>query len=230
MTMMKKMSWLIIATTTLLSGCMSTVNNKPIADDPYYAPIYPAAPPVNIVKTGSLFNASNLNSLYADVKARRVGDIIEVVLSESTSAKKKANSNTKKENSAKLSPVTALGKNVTVGGNLLSLGLNQNSQFKGTGSADQSNSLTGSISVSVVQVLENGNLIVRGEKWITLNNGEEFIRLNGIIRPQDISADNRIESIRVANARIQYSGTGSFADSQKAGWLARFFNSSWWPF
>jgi len=151
-------------------------------------------------------------------------------LSESTSAKKKANSNTKKENSAKLSPVTALGKNVTVGGNLLSLGLNQNSQFKGTGSADQSNSLTGSISVSVVQVLENGNLIVRGEKWITLNNGEEFIRLNGIIRPQDISADNRIESIRVANARIQYSGTGSFADSQKAGWLARFFNSSWWPF
>lgn len=221
---------LTLSSALLMSGCMSTLNDKPIADDPYYAPVYPAAPPVNIVKTGSLFNSGNLESLYADVKARRVGDIIEVILSENTSANKKANSSTKKENSVTLSPVTALGKNVTVGGNQISLGLDQDSEFKGTGTADQSNSLSGSISVSVVQVLDNGNLIVRGEKWITLNNGDEFIRLNGIIRPQDISADNQIESIRVANARIQYSGTGSFANSQKAGWLARFFNSSWWPF
>lgn len=217
-------------TALFLSGCMSTESNKPIADDPYYAPVYPAPPPKNIVKTGSLFNAGNLDSLYADVKARRVGDIIEVILSESTSAKKKANNNTKKDNSFNLSPVTALGKNVTIGGNPLSVGATQSSQFKGTGTSDQSNSLTGSISVSVIQVLDNGNLIVRGEKWITINNGDEFIRLNGIIRPQDVSADNQIESIRVANARIQYSGTGSFADSQKMGWLARFFNSTLWPF
>lgn len=217
-------------TVTLLSGCMSTASNKPIADDPYYAPVYPAAPPMNIVKTGSLFNANNLDSLYADVKARHVGDIIEVILSESTSAKKKANNNTKKDNKFNLSPLTALGKNVTIGGNEISVGMNQASEFKGTGTADQSNSLTGSISVSVVQVLDNGNLIVRGEKWMTINNGDEFIRLNGIIRPQDISADNQIESIRVANARIQYSGTGSFANSQKMGWLARFFNSGMWPF
>lgn len=214
----------------LLSGCMAT-QNKPIADDPYYAPVYPAPAPVKIVKTGSLFDVNQLESLYADVKARRVGDIIEVVLSENTSAKKKANSNTKKENSANLAPITGLnGANVSVGGNSLSFGLSQDSEFKGTGSSDQSNSLSGSISVSVVQVLGNGNLIVRGEKWITLNNGDEFIRLNGIVRPQDISADNQIDSIKVANARIQYSGTGAFADAQKAGWLARFFNSSWWPF
>lgn len=221
---------LTIASVILLSGCMST-QDKPIADDPYYAPIYPEQPPVNIVKTGSLFDANRLESLYADVKARRVGDIIEVVLSENTSAKKKANSNTKKENSATLSPVTGLnGANVTIGGNSLQFGLDQDSEFKGTGTSDQSNSLTGSISVSVMQVLGNGNLIVRGEKWITINNGDEFIRLNGIIRPQDISADNQVDSIKVANARIQYSGTGAFADAQKAGWLARFFNSGWWPF
>ncbi|MDP2559867.1 flagellar basal body L-ring protein FlgH [Psychrobium sp. 1_MG-2023] len=224
---MKK--FLLLAGVSLLVGCANT-NNKPIADDPYYAPIYPATPPKQIVKTGSLFDVNQLDSLYADVKARRVGDIIEVILSESTSAKKNANSNTKKENSVTLSPVTGLGKNVTIGGNTLDFGLDQDSEFKGTGSADQSNSLSGSISVSVVQVLGNGNLIVRGEKWITINNGDEFIRLNGIVRPQDISADNQIESIRVANARIQYSGTGSFADAQKAGWLARFFNSNWWPF
>jgi flagellar L-ring protein precursor FlgH len=224
---MKNLCFIIAA--GLLTGCMAT-NEKPIADDPYYAPIYPEQPPVNIVKTGSLFNVNQLESLYADVKARRVGDIIEVVLSENTTAKKKANSNTKKENSATLSPITGLnGANVTIGGNSLSFGLDQDSEFKGAGTSDQSNSLSGSISVSVVKVLGNGNLIVRGEKWMTINNGDEFIRLNGIIRPQDISAKNQVNSIKVANARIQYSGTGAFADSQKAGWLARFFNSSWWP-
>jgi len=225
---MKNLCLVIVA--GLLTGCIST-QDKPIADDPYYAPIYPEQPPVNIIKTGSLFNANQLESLYADVKAKRVGDIIEVVLSENTSAKKKANSNTKKENSATLSPITGLnGTNVTIGGNSLAFGLDQDTEFKGTGTSDQSNSLSGSISVSVVQVLGNGNLIVRGEKWMTINNGDEFIRLNGIIRPQDISAQNQVNSIKVANARIQYSGTGPFADSQKAGWLARFFNSSWWPF
>ena len=117
----------------------------------------------------------------------------------------------------------------TINGNTIDLGLNQTSSFTGEADADQSNSLTGSISVNVIQVLTNGNLIVRGEKWITINNGDEFIRLTGMIRPQDISADNQIKSIKVANARIQYSGTGSFADTQKMGWLARFFNSSWWP-
>ena len=225
---MKKL--LLIVSISLLAGCASnSSSDKPIADDPYYAPIYPAAAPVNIVKTGSLFNASRLDSLYADVKARRVGDIIEVILSEKTSAKKKANSNTKKDNSFNLSPFKVFGKDVTIGGHSIGAELSQASEFKGVGSADQSNSLTGSISVSVVQVLANGNLIVRGEKWISINNGDEFIRLNGIIRPQDISADNQIQSIRVANARIQYSGTGAFADSQKSGWLARFFNSKWWP-
>jgi len=213
----------------LLSGCMAT-QDKPIADDPYYAPIYPEQQAVNIIKTGSLFDVNKLDSLYADVKARRVGDIIEVVLSESTSAQKDANSNTKKESTVDLAPVLGLnGLDATIGGNSLSFGLDQESEFRGEGSSDQSNSLSGSISVSVVQVLGNGNLIVRGEKWMTINNGDEFIRLNGIIRPQDISAENQVNSTKIADARIQYSGTGSFADSQKAGWLARFFNSGWWP-
>ena len=81
-----------------------------------------------------------------------------------------------------------------------------------------------------MQVLSNGNLVIRGEKWITLNNGEEFVRITGLVRSQDIGPDNTIESLRVANARIQYSGTGSFADSQKVGWLNQFFFSDWWPF
>ena len=225
---MKLLSLGLLCTVVLLSGCNLTAN-KPIADDPYYAPIIPAAMAQKVVATGSLFNSRYANSLYADVKARNVGDIIEVILSERTQAKKKAASGTKKDNKFTLSPLTAMGKNVTVSGNTIDLGLNQSSEFSGEADADQSNSLTGSISVSVLQVLTNGHLIVRGEKWITINNGDEFIRLTGIIRPQDISADNQIKSIKVANARIQYSGTGTFADTQKMGWLARFFNSNWWP-
>ncbi|NRA83076.1 MAG: flagellar basal body L-ring protein FlgH [Gammaproteobacteria bacterium] len=224
-----KLLWLgLLLSVGLLTGCNTTAI-KPIADDPYYAPIIPAPVPQNVIATGSLFNDRNLNSLYADVKARNVGDIIEVMLSERTQAKKKAASGSKKDNSFTLSPLTAMGKNVTINGNTIDLGLNQTSSFTGEADADQSNSLTGSISVNVIQVLTNGNLFVRGEKWITINNGDEFIRLTGMIRPQDISADNQIKSIKVANARIQYSGTGSFADTQKMGWLARFFNSSWWP-
>ena len=83
--------------------------------------------------------------------------------------------------------------------------------------------------MTVVNVLPNNNLIIRGEKWLTLNAGDEYIRLTGIIRPEDISPGNQIESSKIANARIQYSGTGSFSEAQQQGWLTRFFNSSWWP-
>ena len=81
----------------------------------------------------------------------------------------------------------------------------------------------------MIEVLPNQNLVIRGEKWLTLNSGDEYIRLTGIIRPADISPDNEIESNKIANARIQYSGTGSFADAQKQSLVSRFFNSKWWP-
>jgi flagellar L-ring protein precursor FlgH len=81
----------------------------------------------------------------------------------------------------------------------------------------------------VVEVLPNQNLIIRGEKWLTLNNGDEYIRLTGVIRPADVTPTNEIESTKIANARIQYSGTGSFAKSQEKGWLTKFFSSTWWP-
>ena len=81
-----------------------------------------------------------------------------------------------------------------------------------------------------MEVMSNGNLVIRGEKWITINDGQEFIRLTGIVRPQDISKSNEVLSSKVANARIEYSGTGSMSSAQKAGWLSRFFMSKWWLF
>ena len=81
-----------------------------------------------------------------------------------------------------------------------------------------------------MRVLPNGNLMIRGEKWLTLNTGEEFIRLEGIIRASDVAADNTVESNRIANARIQYSGKGEMQDAQSSGWLSQFFMSALFPF
>jgi flagellar L-ring protein precursor FlgH len=103
-------------------------------------------------------------------------------------------------------------------------------EFTGTGAADQSNSLSGNISVTVVELLPNGNLSVRGEKRVTLNQGDEFIRLSGIVRPVDISTSNIITSDKVADVTIMYVGEGAMADASKMGWLARMVQSPWFPF
>jgi len=108
--------------------------------------------------------------------------------------------------------------------------MSSDQSFKGQAKASQSNSLRGNISVSVVKVLANGGLVVRGEKWVMLTNGNEYIRITGIVRSEDVNADNTVSSQKIANARIQYGGTGDFANAAEKGWLTRFFNSKWMPF
>jgi len=217
---------------TVTTACSNTVElTKALPNDPDFAPIMPEEEEEQIVPSGSLFKPHYVNNIYSDSKAHRVGDIISVILDEKTQAKKNAKTELKKENRTKLDAVTGLGGlPVTVGGESLQFGMSQNSQFKGDSKADQGNSLSGNISVHVLRVLPNGNLMIRGEKWLTLNNGDEYIRLTGVIRSKDINSNNTILSNKVANARIQYAGTGSFADANEQGWLAKFFNSTWWPF
>ena len=96
-------------------------------------------------------------------------------------------------------------------------------------SKDSDISLAGSITVTVTEVLPNGVLRIRGEKWLSLTNGEEYIRLTGLVRPQDIKPDNTLASNRIADARIAYGGTGDFDQANQMGWMGRFFNSEWWP-
>lgn len=216
--------------TLLLSGCASVEQAKVLPNDPDFAPILPEMEEEPIVPTGSLFKPNYVNNIYSDSKAHRVGDIISVVLNESTQAQKSAKSEVTKENSGGLNPIIGLGGGpVTLDGQSIQFGYNQTTEFAGDAKADQGNSLSGNISVHVLRVLANGNLMIRGEKWMTLNNGDEYVRLTGVIRAQDISSTNTIDSGKVANARIQYSGTGTFADAQEQGWLTQFFNSSWWP-
>ncbi|RQW63998.1 flagellar basal body L-ring protein FlgH [Vibrio viridaestus] len=197
----------------------------PVADDPAWAPVNPRKErEPYAAETGSLFNTTSNNSLYDDSKPRGIGDIITVSLDENTKAAKSADADLSKNNDASMDPLELGGQEMKLGDYNLSYALKNGNKFSGSSAANQSNSISGTITVQVIDVLANGNLVIRGEKWLTLNTGDEYVRLSGTIRPQDISYDNTIASNRIANARIQYSGTGTNQDMQEPGFLARFFN------
>lgn len=197
----------------------------PVADDPAWSPVHPKREREHYsAETGSLFSLTNSNSLYDDSKPRRVGDIITVTLDENTKAAKSADADLAKNNDASMDPLEMGGQEMKIGDYNLSYNLKNGNKFSGSAAANQSNSISGTITVQVIDVLANGNLIIRGEKWLTLNTGDEYVRLSGTIRPQDITYENTVASNRIANARIQYSGTGTNQDMQEPGTLARFFN------
>ncbi|OIQ25528.1 flagellar basal body L-ring protein FlgH [uncultured Vibrio sp.] len=211
------------------SGIIDTLRgrNDPVAGDPAWAPIHPKHVPEHYAaETGSLFNLNKISSLYDDSKPRGIGDIITVTLDENTKAAKSSDADLAKNNDASMEPLEVGGQALTIGDYDFSYNLSNDNKFSGSAEANQSNSLSGSITVEVIEVLANGNLIIRGEKWLTLNTGDEYIRLSGTIRPDDIDFDNTIASNRISNARIQYSGTGTNQDMQEPGFLARFFNVS----
>jgi flagellar L-ring protein precursor FlgH len=160
-----------------------------------------------------------------------VGDLITVLLVERTDASKNASTNTSKSSSVDTGMPTIAGRSVTDDSiPLLNNSIAGERDFTGEGDSTQSNSLDGSVTVTVARVLSNGNLLVRGEKRITLNQGEEFIQISGIVRPIDVNTNNTVLSTRIADARITYSGKGPLASSNKPGWLTRFFSSVWFPY
>lgn len=210
----------------LLGGCF------PVKPDPDYAPAAPrvATPPPPT--GGAIYQPGYSIFLFEDIRAKRVGDLLTIVLNENTSANKKADTKTSKKNEVSISNPTMFGEKLPKGDIEFTLdqSLESDQEFAGEGSSTQSNTLTGTITVTVVEVLANGNLAVRGEKLLTLNREDEIIRISGIVRPQDIRGDNSVFSTQVANARIIYSGKGAVADANANGWLGRFFQSPWWPF
>lgn len=185
---------------------------------------------------GSIYQNGYGMALFEDIKARRVGDVLTILLAEQTQASKKAATSTKKDTNAAIEAPTIMGGDVKFnlpGSNklrTLEQKLQSAQDFSGEGDSSQSNSLSGRITVTVAEVLPNGNLLVRGEKWLTLNQGDEYIQISGIVRPVDIATDNTVLSTQVADARITYAGRGTLADANSMGWLARFFNSPYWPF
>ncbi|UTM58073.1 flagellar basal body L-ring protein FlgH [Photobacterium sp. CCB-ST2H9] len=201
--------------------------DDPQAGDPAWSGVRPQEKPAHYATaTGSLFSQALAQDMYDDTRPRGIGDIVTVLLAEKNKANKSASTDVGKSTDLSMDPLDLGGKPLTIGDRDISYSVSNENKFKGNTSADQSNSIQGYISVEVVDVLANGNLLVRGEKWLTLNTGDEYIRVSGTIRPDDISQENTIESTRIANARIQYSGTGDRQDVQEQGWLARFFNVS----
>jgi flagellar L-ring protein precursor FlgH len=221
-----------VTVVSLLQAC-ATLSKDTVS----YAPTRPQPEMLAPATQGAIFQAGQEISLFEDAKARRVGDIITVVLVEQTTASKKADTNTSKKQDTQLDNPTILGAplsfNMPGGSNrVLNLGttLSGSRTFAGAGDSSQSNKLQGNVTVTVAEVLSNGNLLVRGEKRLTINQGDEYIRFSGIVRPSDIGPDNTVLSTSVADARIAYTGKGTLDESNSSGWLARLFNSKWWPF
>ncbi len=205
----------------LLAGCQSqTVRPEP-EPEPEQLAALPAAP-----ATGSIFQSGTEMRLFEDRKARRVGDVLTVQLVERTDASKSASTSVTKDSEVTIPAPTIFDEVADV----FNTAIGAERSFEGEGSSDQRNRLSGEVTVVVTGIAPNGNLLVAGDKRITLNQGEELIRLQGEVRPDDIAPDNTVLSNRVANAEITYAGSGAVADANVVGWLGRFFLSVIFPF
>ena len=209
-----------------LSACSTYV------EDTASAAFEPVFPTVDLAtddadKSGAIYQQGQSGLFSADRRARNVGDILTVDFNEVFAATKAQSTASSKSDSFELGLPTAIPNILTgglanvVGGNEPGLSSSTAQSFSGSGNAAQSNSLTGRLSVTVVRIFENGNMGILGQKELTLNNGKEYIRVSGIVRPEDISAGNTVSSNRLADAQISYTGAGAIADSSKPGWLSR---------
>jgi flagellar L-ring protein FlgH len=207
--------WWVVGAVLLLSGCVSKEANRVAIDS---IP-QPRMPPVEI--KGAIYSAGTDISLFEDIRARRVGDILTVMLVEQTAGTK--TSDTKMNQSSGISvtpPVVGLNNYTELG-----VALESKNTFAGDSGSSQTNSLSGSVTVTVTEVLPGGNMRVQGEKWIEINQGKESVKLEGIIRSRDVRPNNTIMSTQVADARISYSGKGSPGHANVMGWVAKLLFS-----
>ena len=222
-----------------LVGCATPP--APLAHSPEFAPVMPVAIEKPRQATGAIYNGRYSDNFFGRGRNYRVGDLITVVLDESTRAGREQRGSVSRDASNNVIPSGLVSKvqnlalptkilGTTLGGVLNGINLNESSiESSGLGKADQSASLTGAVSVTVVEVLANGNLMVRGEKQLALTEGSEVIQVSGIIRPDDVSPNNMVQSRRLANAQIAYRGTGDMANAAKTGWGTKALLSIW-PF
>ncbi len=221
-----------------VSGC-ATVNRLQGDVRPFDEPVNPyLTPPPAVIASlpaqagdggGSIYASRNGKGmrLFQDNKASDVGDLLTITLVESTTATTQANTSVTKKSGIGMAAPTIGGTSPIDG---LTVGIDGSRDFQGNGNSAQSNKLAGQLTVRVIQDLGNGNLLVRGDKQLRLNQGDELVQIQGIVRSADISPDNKVTSDRVADARIVYGGRGTLARSNAMGWLGRFFNSALYPY
>jgi len=203
----------------LLSACSTYVED--VASE-QFMPVIPDETEEEPIVDGAIYKGKSKGLFATERKASKIGDIVTVALNESFNASKSQSAASGKTDSFGVTLPTGL-LNDLVGRSVkdADYGFGSTQAFNGTGTASQSNAITGLVSASVVRVYDNGNLEVLGQKKLTLNNGDEYVRVHGVVRPQDIGAGNIVNSNRLANAEITYIGAGDVADTAKRGWLSR---------
>ncbi len=213
----------------LLQGCATEPVDMVLKPSPDFQPVYPLAKDVVKVPTGGIYSNRQSDAWFGRGRNYQVGDIITVLLNESTQAARTQNTDVSRE--AKNTFPT--GASTAIGGVhplLNGIDLNNNkTSSTGKGTADQLATLSGSVAVTVVEILANGNLMVRGEKKLGLAEGTEVIQVSGVIRPEDVGPNSTVQSRRLANAQIAYRGSGDLANATKAGWGTTLMHK-FWPF
>ena len=215
----------VAALVGLVTGC-STYTEQVVSQS-----FQPAEAPVFLVKStnmnGAIFQPGRSGLFATDQRARRIGDILTVSFNEIYAATKAQTAASSKTDAFGVTLPTGLPNMLTGGFDKDPAGLNAGTtrSFAGSGNAVQSNSFSGLLSVTVIRVFDNGNMEVQGQKELTLNNGNEYVRVRGVVRPEDISAGNIVSSDRLADAQIRYTGSGHLADSSQPGWLSQLMRT-----
>jgi len=198
--------------------------------DPY-APTEPKTVEIPKVSNGSIYQQGMTVGLFDNRTARMIGDILTIDLVESANSNSQSSTTTKKENSVDIPSPTVAGDKVTKEGkDVLKNQLEAGRDFSGSGNSSQTHSLNAKITVVVSEVLPNRNMVVKGQKLLTLNQASEFIRFSGIVRPEDIRPDNTVLSSRVADANIIYGDSGVISSANTMGPLGKFFQSKAYPY
>ena len=211
----------VLAATLLLGGC-AQIPREPLIQQPMTARAETLARPTSFAN-GSIYRAGlGAQALFEDRRPRFVGDILTILVSENINASKNSATDTSRSGSA----AAALSVVPTIFGGLLGgldTGASGKNSMSAKGGANSKNTFNGVITVTVVEVLSNGNLLVSGEKQMLINQGTEFIRFSGVVNPRTVSANNTVPSTQIADARIEYSAKGYIDEAQTMGWLQRFF-------
>lgn len=171
---------------------------------------------------GSIFSAAQSRPLFEDRRARMVGDVLTINIAENTAASKKSGTTAERSHTVDAS-IPTMQNLPFKGATNLSLEANNSNKFSGKGENSSTNAFISTLTVTVIDVLPNGNLLVSGEKQIGLKEGEEFVRFSGVVNPNTITSANTVQSAQVADARIEYKANGFLDSAQVMGWLGRFF-------
>ena len=203
----------------VLAGCVSTIPPTSIHQPMTARPeTRLTQPPAN----GAIYQPGFARPLFEDRRARYVGDTLTIQLIEKTQASKKSSSSAERDHSIDLSVPTIVGV-PGKGAQGMAVKADDQNKFSGKGDSAANNDFTGTITVTVIEVLPNNNLLVSGEKQVAINQGEEFIRFSGVVNPNTVSIANTVQSTQVADARIEYKANGYIDSAQVMGWLGRFF-------